>query len=279
MEEERERGGDGMGGDGECGTMVIHEESEELRQRPPPPPLFPGVEDDVGIGVPANRRSSFSYHRLPEQLIKLTIIKLDATSFDVQIARTAAVWELKMAIENLFKNSADDGGCYISWSHVWRHFCLSYDGFKLTDDHTTLRTFGIKDGDELHFMRHVSLNHSESNWRPHRRSVTAPEILEVIEENDKDKNGNYMDASPSMDVHRDNCDEGKSLIRRKESKLGHFFRVWFSNTRRSSRRTKSDDLSLHSKTFSNRQRVGSKVMQYQSNRNSIVEVKCFCVPF
>ncbi|KAG1327169.1 hypothetical protein COCNU_01G011030 [Cocos nucifera] len=246
--------------------MAIHEESEELRQ--PPPPLFPGVEDDVGIGVPANRRSSFSYHRLPEQLIKLTIIKLDATSFDVQIARTAAVWELKMAIENLFHNSAKDGGFYISWSHVWRHFCLSYDGFKLTDDLATLRTFGIKDGDELHFMRHVSRNQSESNWRPHRRSATAPEILEAIEENDRDKNGDYMDASPSMDEHRDDRDEGKSLVRRKESKLGRFFRLWFSNSRRRSWRTKSDDPSLHSKTVGN----------CQSNRNSMVEVKCFCVP-
>ncbi|XP_008806072.1 uncharacterized protein LOC103718854 [Phoenix dactylifera] len=256
--------------------MAIHEESEELRQ-PPPPPLFPGVEDDVGIGVPANRRRSFSYHRLPEQLIKLTIIKLDATSFDVQISRTAAVWQLKMAIENIFNNSAKDGGCNISWSLVWGHFCLSYEGFKLTDDHTTLRSFGIKDGDELHFMRHVSLNYSESNWRPHRRSVTAPEILEVIEENDKDKNGDYMDASPSIDEHGDNYDEGESLVRHKESKLGHFFRGWLSNSR-SSRRSKSDDLSLHSKTVSNHQRVGSKVRQYQSNRNSIVEAKCFWVP-
>lgn len=34
-------------------------------------------------------------------------------------------------------------------SHVWGHFCLRYMNQKLTDNKASLRTFGIKDGDEV----------------------------------------------------------------------------------------------------------------------------------
>lgn len=34
-------------------------------------------------------------------------------------------------------------------SHVWGHFCLSYDGQKLIKDKVSLQSFGIKDGDQV----------------------------------------------------------------------------------------------------------------------------------
>lgn len=34
---------------------------------------------------------------------------------EVEVARTASVVELKMEIEDMFSESPDDGGCFISW--------------------------------------------------------------------------------------------------------------------------------------------------------------------
>ncbi|KAK1645415.1 hypothetical protein QYE76_063220 [Lolium multiflorum] len=66
----------------------------------------------------------------------------------VQIARSAAVWELKAAIEGFFIGLYDDMANAITWRYVWSHFCLCFKDEKLTDDKATLRVFGIKDGDE-----------------------------------------------------------------------------------------------------------------------------------
>ncbi|XP_071685350.1 U11/U12 small nuclear ribonucleoprotein 25 kDa protein-like [Lolium perenne] len=100
------------------------------------------------IGALACGRASFSYHRLPEPRLRLVIRKLDDSYFDVQIARSAAVWELKAAIEGFFIGLYDDMANAITWRHVWSHFCLCFKDEKLTDDKATLRVFGIKDGDE-----------------------------------------------------------------------------------------------------------------------------------
>lgn len=34
-------------------------------------------------------------------------------------------------------------------SLVWGHFCLCYDGQKLTNDKAYIRNYGIKDGDQV----------------------------------------------------------------------------------------------------------------------------------
>ncbi|KAK1275550.1 hypothetical protein QJS04_geneDACA001545 [Acorus gramineus] len=95
--------------------------------------------------------ASFSYHyyRLPQQMLKLSVLKLDGSAFDVQVARTANVGQLKMAVEEIFAQSPKEGQGKISWSHVWGHFCLCYDGHKLVDDKVSLRSLNIRDGDQV----------------------------------------------------------------------------------------------------------------------------------
>nr|VDD04900.1 unnamed protein product [Brassica rapa] len=51
-----------------------------------------------------DRRKSFNYSRMPEEPIKLTILKLDGSSFDVEVLKTATVRELKMAVEAAFSH-------------------------------------------------------------------------------------------------------------------------------------------------------------------------------
>ncbi|URD91857.1 hypothetical protein MUK42_01076 [Musa troglodytarum] len=154
---------------------------KKLPRSPAHPSPSPHVDDDdvIGIGASAGRRRSISYCRLPEQLLRLSVLKLDGSSFgtfryflrpfkkvhvlldlslpilktamlaEVEVARTASVVELKMEIEDIFSESPDEGGCSISWYHVWGHFCLCYKEHKLIDDGAYLRTFGIRDGDQV----------------------------------------------------------------------------------------------------------------------------------
>ncbi|XP_042491609.1 U11/U12 small nuclear ribonucleoprotein 25 kDa protein-like [Macadamia integrifolia] len=105
-------------------------------------PTFSPLCSDV-----VSRRSY--YHKLPQLLYKLSILKLDGSSFDVQVARTSSVAEVKEAIEDFFHLSPKDGQDEISWSHVWGHFCLSFEGQKLVNDKAYIRSFGIKDGDQV----------------------------------------------------------------------------------------------------------------------------------
>lgn len=46
----------------------------------------------------------------------------------------------------------------VSWSHVWGHFCLCYDGQRLLRDTDYIGGYGISDGDTLHFVRLVSVS-------------------------------------------------------------------------------------------------------------------------
>ncbi|KAG0449652.1 hypothetical protein HPP92_027272 [Vanilla planifolia] len=164
-------------------------------------------------------RSSFSYRRLPVHLAKLTIIKLDASSFDVHVARTASVRELKIAVEDVFTQSKKDGPreaisvqcARLSFNvivtifrlrmHVWSHFCLSYRGLKLIEEKALLKNFGIKDGDQLHFIRHLSISYTPLRHRQRlhpaktelrRKSWSGPEHLDLEFEDstsDKIRNG------------------------------------------------------------------------------------------
>lgn len=44
-------------------------------------------------------------------------------------------------------------------THVWGHFCLCYDGQKLLNDKESLRTFGIKDGDQVSQNLYATINY------------------------------------------------------------------------------------------------------------------------
>lgn len=103
---------------------------------------------------------NLSYRKiLPPQHLNVSVLKLDGSSFDVNVARNATVAELKQAAEEVFSSSPKEGEGNISWSHVWGHFCLCYEGKKLINDKVHIRSFGINDGDELKFIRNMSINY------------------------------------------------------------------------------------------------------------------------
>ncbi|KAL6888389.1 hypothetical protein ACP4OV_009415 [Aristida adscensionis] len=221
------------------------------------------LEDIAGAAAAADcigalacgRRSSFSYRRLPEPRLRLTVRKLDASCFDVQIARSATVWELKAAVEDVFFAIYDDAERAISWQQVWSHFCLCFKDEKLTDDKATLRAFGIRDGDELHFAQHLSVDYSPCKSRSkthkaasHRRSRTSIDDLScmsrtLLDDLNEDEVEKFTDMRRSTSVlEEDLCiHQYNEECVEETCKKGSFFRGWFSYSRlRSNRRTHAE---------------------------------------
>ncbi|CAH8353406.1 unnamed protein product [Eruca vesicaria subsp. sativa] len=103
-------------------------------------------------------RRTFSYDKLPAEPIRLSVLKLDGSSFDVDVTCSATVKDLKHAIETAFSHVPKKGPSKISWPHVWGHFCLCFEGQKLVTDTECIGSYGMKDGDEVRFKNHVSGN-------------------------------------------------------------------------------------------------------------------------
>ncbi|KAG8652037.1 U11/U12 small nuclear ribonucleoprotein 25 kDa protein isoform X2 [Manihot esculenta] len=110
--------------------------------------------------------TSFAYGRLPQNHFRLSILRLNGSYFEVEVSMMASVGELKKAVEDVFSYSTEDDNSHhnISWSHVWSQFCLCYGDQKLVDDNTYIRSLGIKDGDQLYFIRDLTItNCTEAN--------------------------------------------------------------------------------------------------------------------
>ncbi|KAG9456721.1 hypothetical protein H6P81_001229 [Aristolochia fimbriata] len=184
-------------------------------------------------------RRSFNYRRLPHDLfLKLTILKLDGSSFDVQVMSTASVLELKQAVEEFFSRSPGEDDDDISWSLVWGHFCLSYKSYKLVNDKDALRTFGVQDGDQLCFARHLSMNNipvvkkqqrnQNTAFRGYSLSLTGPIIRGTNRKakhlkdvaGDQDEKSYFVLNDPETDI-----------IGHKEFKLVHLLRHWLTHAR------------------------------------------------
>ncbi|KAI4997350.1 hypothetical protein ZWY2020_052692 [Hordeum vulgare] len=91
------------------------------------------------VGVLTCGHARFSYHRLPEPPLRLTMCESPGLP----------LWELKASIQGVFVALYHDMENAVTWQHVWSHFCLCFKDEKMTDDKATLRAFGIKDGDEV----------------------------------------------------------------------------------------------------------------------------------
>ncbi|KAK1304912.1 hypothetical protein QJS10_CPB11g02080 [Acorus calamus] len=104
--------------------------------------------------------------------MRVTVVKMDNTSFGVAVLNSATVKDLKRAIEKKTNEmeQAKMGHRQISWRHVWANFCLSYHNNKLLDDNSLLQDFGIRNNSQVHFVSHVVSreSHKHSRRKKHR---------------------------------------------------------------------------------------------------------------
>ncbi|XVE53604.1 hypothetical protein DITRI_Ditri03aG0016000 [Diplodiscus trichospermus] len=191
-------------------------------------------------------RKSFSYSKLPEEPIKLSVRKLDGSSFDVEVIKSATIAELKLAVQDVFSHMPKKGPGKISWPHVWGHFCLCYDGQKLVIDTDLIINYGIRDGDQLHFIRHITSIYSVTKIRPKRRVVVRKKSnLSIsssrssLRNEQNDEQDDDYDDTESRKCQSLN-DKNQSMIVQQECKFGHLWRGWSLYSRMSSiRRTRS----------------------------------------
>ncbi|XP_050366295.1 uncharacterized protein LOC126784828 isoform X2 [Argentina anserina] len=146
-------------------------------------------------------RKSFSYSALPQEPLKLSVLKLDGSSFDIEVPKTATVAELKQAVESVFSHMPQKGPGKISWPHVWGHFCLGFAGQKLLLETDHIRDYGIRDGDQLDFVRHVSISYIHTKKqskrltgsKQHRRSFSFNEEEQSEQEEEQKNKGVEQD--------------------------------------------------------------------------------------
>ncbi|XP_059452545.1 U11/U12 small nuclear ribonucleoprotein 25 kDa protein [Corylus avellana] len=104
--------------------------------------------------------------------MRLSVLKLDGSSFDVAMMNSATVKDLKLAIKKKVNDMEQSkmGHRHISWKHVWANFCLSYNKEKLLDDNSMLQVFGIRNNSQVHFIPYVMAKGSQrhSKGRKHR---------------------------------------------------------------------------------------------------------------
>ncbi|KAJ0849244.1 putative U11/U12 small nuclear ribonucleoprotein 25kDa protein [Helianthus annuus] len=98
-----------------------------------------------------------SFGRFSSQPIGLSVLKLDGSTFDIIVTKKATVAKLKQAVEDAFSHLHTQGDCWISWPHVWGNFCLCFEHMKLLRDRDPIARYGIKNGDQLQFVRHTPI--------------------------------------------------------------------------------------------------------------------------
>ncbi|XP_010534261.1 PREDICTED: U11/U12 small nuclear ribonucleoprotein 25 kDa protein [Tarenaya hassleriana] len=90
--------------------------------------------------------------------MRLSVVKLDGSSFDVAVMNSATVKDLKLLIKKRISETeqAHLGHRHISWKNVWSNFCLSYNNEKLLDDNAVLQDVGIRNNSQVNFTPYVT---------------------------------------------------------------------------------------------------------------------------
>ncbi|KAI3464756.1 hypothetical protein Pfo_021419 [Paulownia fortunei] len=99
--------------------------------------------------------------------MRITVLKLDGTSFEVALMNSATVKDLKLAIKKKVNDVEESrmGHRHISWKHVWANFCLSCHNEKLLDDDSPLQDYGLRNNSQVQFIPYVVSRASQRHTR------------------------------------------------------------------------------------------------------------------
>lgn len=104
--------------------------------------------------------------------MRISVVRMDNTSFDVALLNSATLKDLKLAIRKKTDEieQAQMGHRHISWRHVWANFCLAYNNEKLINDDSLLSAYGIHNNSKVHFTPYVMSRaiQKHSRRRKHR---------------------------------------------------------------------------------------------------------------
>lgn len=99
--------------------------------------------------------------------MRICVLKLDGTSFDVVLLNTATVKDLKLAIKKKVNEMEQSkmGHRHISWRHVWANYCLLYHNEKLLNESASLQDFGIRNNSQVQFIPFITAKQSRRHSR------------------------------------------------------------------------------------------------------------------
>lgn len=141
----------------------------------------------------ASPRRSVSYSKLQQPPLRLTVLKLDGSSFVIEVSKMGTVAELKRAVEAAFSHLPKEGPGRVSWEHVWGQFCLCHEGEMLLTDRDYISMLGMKDGDQLQFIHRASSTNNfirikskgadtDEEYEPHKGKYKNSEKDESVED-------------------------------------------------------------------------------------------------
>ncbi|XP_035510332.1 U11/U12 small nuclear ribonucleoprotein 25 kDa protein [Morone saxatilis] len=91
------------------------------------------------------------------QAMTVKVLKADGEIMPIVVVQNATVLDLKKAICRFMelKQQREGGVKHVSWRYVWRTYHLVFQGEKLEDDKMRLKDYGIRNRDEVTFMKRL----------------------------------------------------------------------------------------------------------------------------
>ncbi|XP_018612641.2 U11/U12 small nuclear ribonucleoprotein 25 kDa protein [Scleropages formosus] len=89
------------------------------------------------------------------QAMTVRVCKADGEVMPVVVVQNATVLDLKKAIRRFveLKQQREGGIKHLSWRYVWRTYHIVFNGAKLEEDKMKLKDYGIRNRDEVTFMK------------------------------------------------------------------------------------------------------------------------------
>ncbi|KAK9748523.1 hypothetical protein RND81_02G063900 [Saponaria officinalis] len=99
--------------------------------------------------------------------MRISVLRLDSSSFDVVLMNSATLKDLKVAIKKKVSEMEESkmGHRQISWKHVWANYCLLFQNEKLLDESAPLQDFGIRNNSQVQFIPFIAARQSKKHTR------------------------------------------------------------------------------------------------------------------
>ena len=90
--------------------------------------------------------------------MSVKVRRADGDVITVIVDQNASVADLKKAIRRGFelrRERQGEAGVAVSWKYVWRAYWLVFDGQKLNENNKLLKEFGVRNRDEVTFVKRL----------------------------------------------------------------------------------------------------------------------------
>ncbi|XP_062607585.1 U11/U12 small nuclear ribonucleoprotein 25 kDa protein-like [Saccostrea cucullata] len=91
------------------------------------------------------------------QAIVVNVRRADGEVLSVVVVQNGTVLDLKHAIKRhmTLKLARSKGKKHISWKYIWKRYWLYFEGQKLNEDKKPLKEYGIRNRDEVTFIKRL----------------------------------------------------------------------------------------------------------------------------